>query len=150
VRRLAAVSVVLVLGLGATGCRSSKPATVTGGDVRTLVAGPARRFVRVVVTAQGREAIVPAHLLAEVVPLRAALTFSRPDPLATYGLVTPQAVLRYVPGNGAATVVQIGAANFDRHGFYVRRPSDTAVSLVLADSLRPVLALVGIDVPPPA
>jgi hypothetical protein len=47
-------------------------------------------------------------------------------------------------------MVTIGAANFDRHGFYATVDGNPTVYLVLADAIRPVLALVGVIVAPPS
>jgi hypothetical protein len=152
VRRVLAVFVVGALLLAGCSGGAAKPPAASGGGggVRRIVSGPASDFLRIIVTAHGRSAVVPPGLRPTLIPLLAARTFTRPDPLATYGLDTPQAVLLYERGIGGAAVVQIGAANFDRHGIYARRPADQVVFLVLADTLRPVLALVGISIANPS
>jgi hypothetical protein len=43
----------------------------------------------------------------------------------------------------------VGSPNFDRHFVYAQVRGQPAVYLVPADALRPVLALVGIEVRPP-
>ena len=144
----AAVVVALTMVAGACGGGSARRASPSDRP-RRIVPGPATDFVRIIVTAGGRSAEVPAEQRAELVPLLAAKTFDDPEPLATYGLDHPEAVLLYERGVGGAAVVQLGDANFDHHGVYARRPDDRVVFLVLADTLRPVLALVGIDLPPP-
>ena len=69
-------------------------------------------------------------------------------PAEEYGLDHPQAQLSY-RATGRAADVLIGSANFDRHFLYARRAASATVYILPADSLRPVLALVGIDVAPP-
>jgi hypothetical protein len=74
----------------------------------------------------------------------------RPASLVEYGLDRPQADLTYRPVNGAGPVtVDVGSANFDRHFVYLQRRGRATVYLVAADSLRPALAVVGIDLGPP-
>ena len=56
-----------------------------------------------------------------------------------------------MPGRVAGQTVDadVGQLNFDRHFVYVQRRGQPGVYLVPADTLRPVLALVGIDLKPP-
>jgi hypothetical protein len=83
------------------------------------------------------------------VPLFASRVFTRPAALAEYGLDHPVATLTYTSPTGSTADVDIGQPNFDRHFVYVQRRGRSAVYLAPADTLRPVLALVGVDVKPP-
>jgi NADPH:quinone reductase-like Zn-dependent oxidoreductase len=83
-------------------------------------------------------------------PLLVARGVDRPGPLSDYGLDAPLATLTYQLAPAAPVIVTVGGANFDRSLFYVQRGGDAKVYLVLAGAIRPVLALVGIQVAPAA
>ena len=93
---------------------------------------------------------VPVSARKDLTPLLATRVFDHPAPLSEYGLDHPQATLTYKNPAGATVLVDIGQPNFDRHFLYMQRRGDPAVYLVAADSLRPLLAMVGIDIAPPA
>ena len=82
-------------------------------------------------------------------PLLATRLLDRPAPLSEYGLDHPQAAVSYRGPAGQTVDVDVGQLNFDRHFVYVQRRGQPGVYLVPADTLRPVLALVGIDLKPP-
>jgi hypothetical protein len=92
---------------------------------------------------------VPAGDRDNLVPLLATRLLDRPAPLSEYGLDHPQAALGYKTNSGAAVDVDVGQPNFDRHFVYVQRRGRPGVYLVPADTLRPVLGLVGIEIKPP-
>ena len=114
----------------------------------TVVEGPAAAWQHITVVAGEKTAEVPPDLRAGMAPLLASRAVSMPQAPAEYGLDRPQAQLSYRAPNRAADVL-IGSANFDRHFFYVERAGRATVYLVPADSLRPVLVLIGIEVAPP-
>lgn len=124
--------------------------TTSRPGVPALVAGPPSRFTRVTITAAARHAAVPGPLLTALAPLLIARDFGQSKDLASFGLDRPQATLHYEAANGAVVDVQIGAPDFDRHGVYAMRDGDLRVYMVLADAVRPVLALVGITLAPPS
>jgi hypothetical protein len=124
--------------------------TTTAGGVPSLVPGPPSRYGRVTVSAGDRQADVPSNQLGLLAPLVIARNLGRPASLADFGLDHPLGRLVYQASGGVAATVTIGAANFDRHGFYATLAGDPAVYVVLADAIRPVLALVGIQVAPPS
>jgi hypothetical protein len=116
-----------------------------------VVAGPPSRFDAIVVAVPGgRQAAVPSGLWAGLAPLLTARDFGPRTNLADYGLDRPEASLTYRQGAAVVATVSIGSPDFDRRGFYAMRAGDPAVDLVLSDPIRPVLALVGIVVAPPA
>ena len=141
-RALAGVVCVVVLGACGKGSPSRPPVPV-------VVQGGASTWPHVLVQAGGHTAEVGADLSAKLTPLLATRAFTRPEALTVYGLDRPQAQLDYRGTAGRTAVVVIGGLNFDRHFFYAQRPGRATVYLVAADALRPVVALVGIDVAPP-
>ncbi|MBV8161792.1 MAG: DUF4340 domain-containing protein, partial [Acidimicrobiia bacterium] len=92
---------------------------------------------------------VPVDARQNLAPLLASRLLDRPAPLAEYGLDRPQAGLSYRASGGQTATVEVGQLNFDRHFVYVQRQGQAGVYLLPADTLRPVLALVGIDLEPP-
>jgi hypothetical protein len=117
--------------------------------VPTLVAGPDSAWPVVTVSAEGRSAELPADLRRKITPLLGTRALERPAPLGEYGLDRPVADLSFHGSSGQIAVVVVGNPNFDRHFVYAQRRGRATVYLVPADALRPVLALVGIDVRPP-
>src|SRR5207302_1867737 len=111
---------------------------------------PAERQSRILLpTASVVPAVVSPDARKTIEPLLASRAFTRPAPLREYGLDHPQATLTYTNGAGTAADVDIGQPNFDRHFVYAQRRGRPAVYLLAADTLRPVLALVGVDIKPP-
>jgi uncharacterized protein DUF4340 len=118
--------------------------------VPVVVPGRATAWTSIAVTAGTRTSELPAELKRPMAPLLASRALTRPSPLTEYGLDRPAAHVTYrAAGTGAVTTVDLGAANFDRHFVYAQRRGRATVYLVPADTLRPVLALVAIDVAPP-
>lgn len=141
--RPAALAVLLVALAGCGGHHKPRlPA------VPTVVAGSAQSWEHITIAARDKNIEVPPDLRGRVAPLLASRNLAKPQPAAEYGLDRPQADLSY-RANGRAADVLIGGANFDRHFLYARRGGSPTVYLLPADSLRPVLALVGIDIGPP-
>ncbi len=116
-----------------------------------VVPGPASAWSSVTVNAGPTSKEVPAGSRRQVVPLLAARALDRPGALSDYGLDRPRASLAYQPATSRtpAAEVDVGNANFDRHFVYVQRRGRPTVYLVPADTLRQVLALVGIADRPP-
>lgn len=106
--------------------------------------------IAVTAVATQRTAAVPPSLRKGLAPLLIARTVDRPGPLSDYGLDAPLATLSYQLAPAAPVIVTVGGTNFDRSLFYVQRDGDAKVYLVLAEAIRPVLALVGIQVAPAA
>jgi hypothetical protein len=92
---------------------------------------------------------VSGDLMTPLAPLLATRRLPAPGPPSEYGLDQPQARLLYQARDGRTIEVVIGAPNFDNHFLYARGPRSETVFLVPADTLRPVLALVGIQLPAP-
>jgi hypothetical protein len=138
----AAAALALLLILGACGGSSSST-----DRVPEVVSGKA--WTGVTVTNGSASADVPAGDRDNLVPLLATRLLDRPASLSEYGLDHPQAALTYKANSGATADVDVGQANFDRHFVYVQRRGRPGVYLVPADTLRPVLALVGIAIEPP-
>jgi hypothetical protein len=124
--------------------------TTTAVGVPSLVPGPPSRYGRVTVSAGARQVDVPTSQLTLLAPLLIARNLGVPASLADFGLDRPLGQLVYETSGAVAATVTIGAANFDRHGFYATLAGDATVYLVLADAIRPVLALVGVQVAPPS
>ena len=122
----------------------------SGSKVPVVVSGNASTWTAVRVSTPTRSADLPEDQRKEFTPLHASRVLDRPAPLAEYGLDHPQATLSYRSGTGAKTDVDLGQPNFDRHFVYAQRRGRPAVYLLPADTLRPVLALVGIEITPPA
>jgi hypothetical protein len=142
VRRVAGV-VALLGALAACGHQPS-PAPVP-----RVVSEPATAWEHITITAGAKSAELARDLGRRVAPLLASRDLPRPEALTAYGLDSPQATLSYRMAGGRVVGVLIGALNFDRHFVYIRRADGPTIYLVPVDSLRPVLALVGIEPPPP-
>lgn len=139
-----AAAAVLLLMLGACGGSSRSG---SADKVPEVVSGSA--WTGVTVTNGTRSAEVPADARQNLVPLLATRLLDRPAPLSEYGLDHPQAALTYKSSSGGTADVDVGQPNFDRHFVYAQRRGRPGVYLVAADTLRPVLALVGIEIKPP-
>jgi len=152
---MAVTASVFVLASCASGGHAPTPSTsfappaTNPGGTPVLVGGPAARYVRVEVSAGSRQAQVPAALAANLVPLLIARDVGLPSDLSPFGLDHPRATITFTETTGATTVVTLGQPNFDNHGVYAIRAPMSRVWLVLASGVRPVLALVGVVVPPP-
>lgn len=139
--RGAAALLVVLAACGGGGASTAK--------VPEVVAGGASTWQGLKVIAGTTSAEVPTDSRAKLTPLLASREFDRPLPLSEYGLDHPQAALTYTGRAGATATVDVGQANFDRHFLYVQRRGRPIVYLVPADTLRPVLALAGIEIKPP-
>ena len=127
---------------------AAPPATSSDG-VPSLIAGPPARYARIEVLAGSKRVTVPPALAPGVAPLLIARDFGAPAPLADYGLDHPSATIVFAT-DGAPIDIAIGGANFDRTGLYAQRAGLPDVYLVLAGPVRPVLALVGVQLAPAA
>ena len=148
------VWVTVVVTVAALAALASCGAGSGGGSapkVPEVVAGGASMWPSVSVSTPAATPSVelPADLRRAVAPLLATRAFDRPAPLAGYGLEHPQATLTYRGARGETAVVDLGQPNFDRHFVYAQLRGQATVYLLPADSLRSVLALVGIEIAPP-
>jgi hypothetical protein len=143
---LALVAVVAVSAVSAVAACSHQTAPRPRVDI--VVPGPGD-WDQITITAGARTAPLGRDLWPRVAPLHAARSLARPASLAEYGLDQPQARLDYHGASGKSAQVLVGSANFDHHFVYAKRSDGQAVYLLAADSFRPVLSLVGIDLPPP-
>lgn len=139
------VAIALLLALAACGGSGGS----ASDKVPVVVPGAASTWETLTVRTAAASADVPAALRAKLTPLLATRVLDRPVPLAEYGLDHPQATLTYTSRTGSTADVDVGQPNFDRHFVYAERRGRPGVYLLPADSLRPVLVLVGIDIPPP-
>jgi len=115
-----------------------------------VVAGAPASYVSITIsTIDGTPVPIPPDQRTSVAPLLAARTFTQPADLSVYGLDRPTARLTYTDAAGASTVVSLGGTTFDAHGIYAQQQGSSVVSVVLADEIRPVLALVSVTLPPP-
>lgn len=133
---------LLFLGLAA-GCHGATKAPVRPG-VDYVVADPRAAFDRI----RAGTIDLSAQAARGLAPLVAARTFAAPSDPATFGLDRPQLTLFYLRGGAVVVTIEIGASNFDSHGYYVRRTGDPRVFLVLRDVLVPVFREVGISPAP--
>ena len=127
--------------------------THSGATDKPPVVVPASSWAGISVVNAARTsapAEVPVDARQNLSPLLATRLLDRPAPLAEYGLDHPQATLIYQRSGAETVSVDIGQLNFDRHFVYAQRRGQPGVYLVPADTLRPVLSLVGIDLTPPA
>ncbi|MBV9286118.1 MAG: DUF4340 domain-containing protein [Acidimicrobiia bacterium] len=136
----------LLLTLAACGRGTSRS---TSDKVPVVVPGASSTWTTVTVRSPASSADLPADMRSKLTPLLASRLLARPAPLSEYGLDRPQAALTYTNSTGSTAEVDIGQPNFDRHFVYAQRRGRPGVYLLPADNLRPVLALVGIDVQPP-
>jgi hypothetical protein len=143
---LVATATAAVAGLVLVGCAGS---SAKDPGVPVVVSGSASTWTAVTVSAEGRSVDVSPEARSNLTPLLATRALGRPAALSEYGLDRPQAELTYRGRSGGSAVVQIGNVNFDRHFFYAQRRGRATVYLVAADTLRPALALVGIETKPP-
>ncbi len=98
--------------------------------------------------ARSGHARVPAGQLAGIAPLRSDRALTDPEPPSSYGLDRPWATLDYVVAGGPTITIDLGSSDFDHHFVYAVRAGDPRIFLLPSGPLRPVLALVGVDVPP--
>ena len=138
------VALALALALAACG-GSSHPGS--GAKVPEVVPGSTWPGISVTTATESVE--VPVDARQNLTPLLATRLLDRPAPLSEYGLDHPQAAMNYRGPAGQTVDVDVGQLNFDRHFVYVQRRGQPGVYLVPADTLRSVLALVGIDLKPP-
>jgi len=141
---LAGIGAALALALAACGAGSSTSAD----KVPAVVSGSSWTSVRV--SNGTTSADVPPAARKNLAPFLVSRVLAPPPaPLSEYGLHHPQATLTYTSRAGSTADVDIDQPNFDRHFVYVQRRGRPAVYLAPADALRPVLALVGVDIKPP-
>ncbi|GAC1516923.1 MAG: hypothetical protein NVS1B12_00050 [Acidimicrobiales bacterium] len=133
---------LLLLGF-AVGCQGATKAPVRPG-VDYVVADPRAAFDRI----RAGTIDLSSQAARALAPLLAARTFAAPSDPANFGLDRPQLTLSYLRGGAVVVTVDIGASNFDGHGYYVRRAGDPRVFLVLRDVLVPVFREVGITPAP--
>lgn len=81
-------------------------------------------------------------------PLPAARTFPPSADPVGFGLDHPQMTLSYERAGVVVVAVDIGAANFDGHGYYARRTGDPRIFLVLREALLPAFREAGISAAP--
>jgi hypothetical protein len=135
---------------GLVGCGAAHPSKAVTAEPANVVSGPPSRYDAIdIATPAGHDSSVPSGLRAGLAPLLTARDFGPEANLADYGLDHPEGVIIYRRGDAVVARVSIGTTNFDRTGFYAMLQGDPAVDLVLADAIRPVLALVGVEVAPP-
>jgi hypothetical protein len=138
----------LVLMLAVTACGgSSKPGSAGKDKVPEVVSGST--WTGVAISNGATTVDVTADARQNLVPLLATRLLNPAGPLPEYGLDHPQALLTYKTASGATADVDIGQPNFDHHFVYVQRRGRPGVYLVPLDTLRPALALVGIEIKPP-
>jgi hypothetical protein len=147
VKSVAVAALAFLVPLAACGGGGSSSSET---KVPEVVSGGPSMWEAVTVSTPTASADVPAGARKNLTPLLASRVFDRPAALSEYGLDHPQAQLTYRGPKGMTADVDVGQANFDRHFVYVPRRGRPGVYLVPADSLRPVLAMVGIDIQPPA
>jgi hypothetical protein len=109
-----------------------------------VVPDPAQSFDQIQVAGTD----LPIDARRRVAPLVAARTFTDPGPLSTYGLDHPVTTLTYRRLGAVVLTVDVGSANFDRHGFYVQRRGSPIVYLVLRDDLVPAMRVAGLNPAP--
>jgi len=146
VRATHGAPVALVLALSLAACGGSSHSS-SGSKVTEVV--PGSTWPSISVTTSAASAEVPVDARQGLTPLLASRLLDHPAPLSEYGLDHPQAMLNYRGPAGQTVDVDVGQLNFDRHFVYLQRRAQPGVYLVPADTLRPVLALVGIDLKPP-
>ena len=145
--RWSAVVIVLAVASSVAACGGGSPKSGSATKVPEVVPGSA--WPGISVTTASASVEVPVDARRDLAPLLATRLLDRPAPRAEYGLDHPQATLTYRGAAGQTLDVDVGQLNFDRHFVYVQRRGQSGVYLVAADTLRPVLALVGIDLKPP-
>jgi hypothetical protein len=138
-----ALALLLVLA----GCGGSHAPAAPAVAFPHIVEGPPTRFDEIDVTAGERKAVIPAALRNHLLPLIAARVLPPTSSPALYGLDRPQGRLVYLQAQRPLAMVDLGGPDFDNRGVYATRPGDPHVYLLTADSIRPVLALVGVTVP---
>lgn len=102
--------------------------------------------IAVTALASHRSAPVSGDVRGGLDPLLIARTIDAPGPRSDYGLDAPVATLSYELAPGPPITVTVGGTNFDRTLVYVQRAGDPKIYAVLAEVMRPALALVGIDI----
>ena len=127
----------------------SSPSRTSGSPVVVVVPGPVGAYASVTVVAGARQLTLTGDARDRVVPLVGARSFTPSEPMSTYGLDQPQAVLTYRRVDGTGVELAVGGTTFDHHFVYVQRAGQATVALVAADRLGPALAEVGITLPPP-
>ena len=138
----------LAVAVLAWGCGGGKAKPVANPVVALVAEGPAG-LSEVDLSVAGQVTRVPSDRLASIAPLLSDRALTNPEGLSSYGLDQPRATLHYHVAGGATVDVELGQPDFDRHFIYARRDGDGRVFLLPAGPLRPLLALVGIQVAPP-
>jgi len=148
-RWIAGACLVLAGAGSLAGCSGSAPPAPPLLAVVALVPGPPSAYANIAVVGAGQATPVPAASLPEVAPLLVARVFSPGGSLAPFGLGRPRAHLHYLRPDGTTVDVALGDPTFDRHFLYAQRAGAPTVALVAASVADPLLALVGVHVPPP-
>jgi hypothetical protein len=139
-----------LIGVGTlTACSGPASTAAPPPPVVVLVPGPPSAYRSVTVVRGGIGVPVPAALRPDVAPLVVARVFSAGATLAAFGLDRPSADLHYRRPDGSSVDVDLGGPTFDHHFVYARRTGQADVALVAASVADPLLALVGVSVPPP-
>jgi hypothetical protein len=139
---------LLVLGTACSG-DDRVPAATTAPVPENVVPEDAADIRRVTLAAGDKTVELTAQQHDAAAPLLTARILQDPLELSEYGLDRPVATVTYERDAGPALVVRVGSATFDARGVYVMRDGDRRVFMALAEQLRPLLALVGVRVPPP-
>jgi hypothetical protein len=140
--------VVNVVAVLAYGCGGSQAKPVANPVVALVAEGPAN-LSEVDLSAPGQLTRVPSDRLGSIAPLLSDRALTNPEGLSSYGLDQPRATLHYHVAGGPTVDIELGQPDFDRHFIYAQRAGDGRVFLLPAGPLRPLLALVGIQVAPP-
>jgi hypothetical protein len=148
-RWIAGASVVLAGAGWLGGCSGSASSPPPPAAIVALVPGPASAYASIAVVGSGSPTPVPPAWRTDVAPLLVARVFSPGGSLAPFGLRQPRAYLHYRRSDGSTIDVALGDPTFDRHFVYARRAGAPTIALVAASVADPLLALVGVHVPPP-
>lgn len=134
------VVVAATVVAGACSGGSSAPPTTLPGDLVPSVASTAT----VTVAAGGAPVSVPESEVAKAFPMSVRRVFDAREPLASYGLDPPVAIVTFTLADGSTVVLRVGAEEFDSSARYVRREGDERIWIVLDQSLDPILAVAGL------
>lgn len=131
---------LLLAGLLVAGVACGRRGPVPHSGVDYIVRDPIASFDQI----RAGATVLSPVAARRVAPLVAARTFPGAQSPADYGLDHPVLLITYVRAGATVATVDIGSANFDGHGYYVRLVGDPRVFLVLRDALVPALTAAGV------
>jgi len=139
-RRVLAVVALAALATIVACSSSHDSSSNAGNDVPTDLVPSSAAHATVTVTQGDRTASVTPDVVGHVVPFLVRRVFDATEPIESYGLDRPAALVTFVLPDGETIILSIGAQVFDKTAYYVQRSGDPRIWLVLTESITPLLS----------